>query len=110
MKRLVFLGALMLSLIGCAQHAPQALGDNEYVLTEGYDEVPLSVESRHLSKQAAQLCPTGYHFKLRQISAAEVLATHQFECAQGQDCRYVLQWHIVCGETPREPFSIFGKI
>lgn len=110
MNRLIILAALIVGLAGCAQHAAQAISDKEFVLTEAYDEAPLNVESRHLTKQAAQLCPSGYHFKLRQISAAEALASHQFECAQGQDCRYVLQWHIVCGETPREPFSIFGKI
>lgn len=107
---LAMLGVAALWMTGCAQVQPQAVNDNEYVLTETYDQAPVSLESRRLSKQAENLCPKGYSFKLRQINAIDELASHQFECAQGKNCGYVLQWHVRCGEVPREPFSIFGKI
>lgn len=116
MKR-ILMGSMMVAVLGfgggCSQNAKQADVEpsfEEHLLTQFYYDAPTSVESRSLDRQARNLCPVGYSFLLRQVVSVDEMAKHQFECAQGKNCGYELQWRIRCGEVPREPFSLFGRI
>ncbi len=109
----------VLTLAGCAQVQVQDITPSTttttqetpagtYRLTQFRDAAPSSFESRALRTQADALCPSGYEVLSRHAFATEVLAAHQAECPS-RSCAHQLEWHIRCGNIPREPFRFFGR-
>ncbi|NCN43092.1 MAG: hypothetical protein CO158_00935 [Piscirickettsiaceae bacterium CG_4_9_14_3_um_filter_43_564] len=111
---LSFLSGLVVLLSGCSgfndvkvTHKTTAPAE-VYVLQTEYN-APVNFSSRAMVDQAKKVCPTGYEMLAQQAIKSAEFAQEDASCAAGQNCHYLLEWHIQCVEKPKEEKSIFGK-
>jgi len=83
--------------------------DDNFTLTETFNEPVRSLDSWSLRIESRELCPNGYVYVNRFAHKTSEFAYSDNQCESDMSCEYKLQWKIKCQDVPKEPFSLFGK-
>lgn len=104
---LVSAGNSLQSAMGSVQAVQ--VSEDTFDLIERYDEPVTGFDSWSMRVKAKQVCDEGYIYQSRHAFKEGEFAKSHEPCAEGESCRYTLEWRIKCKKVPYEPFSLFGK-